>query len=137
MGPCGRSLVALVVALGAVACGDKSPCDASTPTVDVVVTGGREAFASYALSGACTGGGTPADCEIESCDATPCPCHVRVRIQPGSDAAAPPTSCHIEVAATGAYFVVDVGVIEWSDECHPVELADNSQATITVDFTGP
>jgi hypothetical protein len=42
------------------------------------------------------------------------------------------------VAATGTYFVVDVGVVEWSDECHHVELADNSQATITVDFApGP
>ena len=70
--------------------------------------------------------GTGIDYEIVSSLAQPC-----------RRGCAASTSCHIEVAATGAYFVVDVGIIEWSDECHHVELADNSQATIAVDFTGP
>lgn len=133
---CGRWLALAAIAFGAAACGSSPECKASYPTVDVVVVGGASAFVSYALSGACTGGGTPADCHAESCGgATPCPCHIAVPIDPGPNDGEATSYCRIEVASTGTYFVVDVGVIDWSAPCRTVELADSSQATITVDFT--
>jgi hypothetical protein len=131
-----RPAATAVLALALGACGDRR-CDTSVPTVDVVVAGGRDAFVSYALSGACRGGGTPADCHELPCDGAPaCPCHLAVPIQPDADSGEA-SVCHIEVASTGAYFVVDVGVVAWSDGCRHVELADSSQATIVVDFAGP
>lgn len=115
--------------LGTAAC-DKPECETSYPVVDVVVTG---AFTSYALSGACSGAGTSADCRALTCDAGPCPCHIAVPVRPGADA--PTSFCRIEVASQGRYFVVDVGVLGWSDGCRHVELADTSQATIAVDLS--
>ena len=126
----------MALALGLVACGEAADCKASYPTVDVVVVGGAGAFVSYALSGACSGGGTPADCHAVSCGgATTCPCHLAVPIEPASGDASATSFCRIQVASAGAYFVVDVGVIDWSAPCRTVELADSSQSTITVDFS--
>jgi len=130
---CGRWLATTALVLGAATCGT-SQCETSDPAVDVVVAGGRDTFASYALSGACSGAGTPADCQERPCDgATVCPCHLAVPIRPDTDSG-DASVCHIEVASTGAYFVVDVGVVAWSDGCRHVELADSSQATVVVDF---
>jgi hypothetical protein len=135
MGMGTRVGVVTVLALSFVGC-VKTHCDASYPSVFLEVPGGPQALASYRLSGACTGTGTGADCQVNGGDPPPRPCHLHVpvkRSDPGSTAST--STCHIElVSNTGSVFAVDVETVDRSVECANWGLADPSQATIVVQF---
>ena len=130
--------VAIVMAVGTVACGPETHCDPTFPVVDLVVPGGQQSISSYQLSGACGGSGTPADCHAVACSAGACPCHISVPItRQDTGFTSSRTVCHIEVVSTGSsVFTIDVDTVEHAGECINWSLVDASQRTITVQFPG-